>query len=48
MPRSVRPHPLEKTKSICRPEAHFKELKQFIAPMNKYPYAQNQLHTSTL
>ena len=48
MPRSVRPHPLEKTESICYPKAHMKELKQFISPMNEYPYAKNQLRTSTL
>ena len=40
MPRSTRPYPLEKQKkeSICYPNAHLKELRQFIALIDVYPY----------
>ena len=41
MPRSVRPHPLEKTESIWCPKGHLKELNLLLLWMNTYMHKIN-------
>ena len=48
MSRIGRPHQLQKPESMSCPFAHLKELNQFIAPKDAYPYAEHQLHLTEL
>ena len=47
MPESGTPHLLEKTKSICHPEAHLNELNQFAVLIYIHTNAYH-LHTTIL